>query len=54
MNNLFIEMLEDKEFQIKLCEAINKSVDIPLLNEDTEAIIFQTLITTLVEVIKSV
>jgi len=52
--DFLLNMLEKKKFKKKLIKKINKSVDIPMINEDTEKKIIDTLYDLIIEVIRDI
>mgnify|MGYP001236653302 FL=1 len=54
MAEQLIELLKDKEFKHELIDAINKDIDIPVLNEKTEKKVFNSLYKVLVNQVENV
>lgn len=54
MAEQLIELLKDKEFKHELIDAINKDIDIPVLNEKTEKKVFNSLYKVMVDQVENV
>ena len=49
-----VEMLEKKDFKKKLIKKLNKSVDIPVINEKTEQKLLHKVYELIVDTIKNI
>jgi hypothetical protein len=49
-----VEMLEKKDFKKKLIKKLNKSVDIPVINEKTEQKLLDKVYELIVDTIKNI
>ena len=49
-----VEMLEKKDFKKKLIKKLNKSVDIPVINEKTEQKLLNKVYELIVDTIKNI
>ena len=47
-NKTFLEVVNDDEFKNTLVKAINESVNIPIIGEDIEGLLFKTLVETMI------
>tara|TARA_R110002111_G_scaffold257687_1_gene326148 strand:+ start:160 stop:348 length:189 start_codon:yes stop_codon:yes gene_type:complete len=54
MDKAIIEILDKPEFKKQLVNAINASINIPLINEDTEAHIYNAIYGVILNQIKKV
>jgi len=48
-----LTLFDNPEFQQTLSQALNDNIDIPFINEETEGLVFQSLMKTIVDVIKA-
>jgi len=48
-----LTLFDNPEFLQTLSKALNDNIDIPFLNEETEGLVFESLIKTIVDVLKA-